>query len=432
MEPVASSLRLNKQLPFGRFEVRLHPFCIHNDQLSYIVRSKHSIARKEITSMYTNTFGSISRSFVAIPALALVLVVSGCKSTPPPPDDATLGTALQSRISGDSALSSESIQTSVKDGIATLNGTVSSEAARSLAASDAAQVPGIKTVVNNLTVQAPAPVAAAAAPAALPTPVAPVMPAPVKKKTIKPAPEAPPAPIERAPEVVQAPPPAPVPPPQPPPPPPPPAFKNVTIPAGTVVPVRITQTLDSATTQQGESFSGTVATDIIADGLVAIRQGSAVSGRVSAVQEAAHYKGNSLLTIELVSISRHGDSLAVATEPYSVQGKGRGKNTAEKVGGGAAVGAILGGIIGGGKGAAIGAAAGGGAGAGANTITRGEQVKIPSESLVNFHLTNSLVVRVSTSSTLSTTGTSGTGGSQRRPMNPPPDQQPDQQQAPPQ
>ncbi len=381
--------------------------------------------------MYTNTFGSISRSFVAIPALALVLAVSGCKSTPPPPDDATLSTALQSRISGDSALSSESIQTSVKDGIATLNGTVSSEAARSLAASDAAQVQGIKTVVNNLTVQAPAPAATAAA-VPIPAPVAPVKSAPVKKKKVKPEPETPPAPIERAPEVVQAtPPPAPAPPPQPPPPPPPPAFKDVTIPAGTVVPVRITQTLDSATTQQGESFSGTVATDIIADGLVAIRQGSAVSGRVSAVQEAAHYKGNSLLTIELVSINRHGDSLAVATEPYSVQGKGRGKNTAEKVGGGAAVGAILGGIFGGGKGAAIGAAAGGGAGAGANTITRGEQVKIPSESLVNFHLTNSLVVRVSTSSTLSTTGTSGTSGtsgSQRHPMNPPPDQQ----QAPPQ
>lgn len=376
--------------------------------------------------MYTNTFGSIARSFIAIPALALVLAVSGCKSTPPPPDDTTLSTALQSRISGDNALSSESIQTSVKDGIATLNGTVSSEAARSLAASDAAQVPGIKTVVNNLTVQPPAPVATAAA-APLPAPVPTLKPAPAKKKTIKPEPEAPPAPVERAPEVVQAtPPPAPAPAPQPP---PPPAFKDVTIAAGTVIPVRITQTLDSATTQQGESFSGTVATDIIADGLVAIRQGSTVSGRVSAAQEAAHYKGNSLLTIELVSINRHGDSLAVATEPYSVQGKGRGKNTAEKVGGGAAVGAILGGIIGGGKGAAIGAAAGGGAGAGANTITRGEQVKIPSESLVNFHLTNSLVVRASTSSTLSTTGASGTSDGQRRPMNPPP---PDQPQAPPQ
>jgi hypothetical protein len=97
-----------------------------------------------------------------------------------------------------------------------------------------------------------------------------------------------------------------------------------------------------------------------------------------------------------------------------VEGKGRGKNTAAKVGGGAAIGAIIGAIAGGGKGAAIGSAAGAGVGAGANTITRGEQVQIPSESLVNFQLTNTLAVRVSTSNTLST----GAPGSGRRPLNP--------------
>jgi len=207
-------------------------------------------------------------------------------------------------------------------------------------------------------------------------------------------------------------------------PPPPPAFKTVTIPAGTTIPVRITQTLDSATTQQGQSFSGTVATDVMADGLVAIRQGTGVTGRVSAVQEAAHYKGSSLLTVELVSINRHGDSLAVSTQPYSVEGKGRGKNTAAKVGGGAAIGAIIGAIAGGGKGAAIGSAAGAGVGAGANTITRGEQVQIPSESLVNFQITNTLAVRVSTSNTLSTTGNGSGNGSGRRPMPTPSQDQP--------
>ncbi len=323
-----------------------------------------------------------------------------------------MSSGLQSRISGDSALSSESIQSSVQNGVATLNGTVSSEAARSLAAADASQVPGVKTVVNDLTVQAPTP-APVAAVAPAPEPATPAkQPKAPKPVASRPERSPAPAPIEHTPVVAAAPPP---PAPAAPAPPPPPAFKNVTIPAGTVIPVRITQTLDSATAQVGQSFSGTVATDIMADGLVAIRQGTTVSGRVSAAQEAAHYKGNSLLTIELVSINRHGDSLAVSTEPYSVQGKGRGKNTAEKVGGGAAVGAILGGILGGGKGAAIGAAAGGGVGAGANTITRGEQVQIASESLVNFHLTNTLAVRASTSSTLSTTGNS-TG--QRRPLTP--------------
>ncbi len=368
--------------------------------------------------MYAKSILSAPRTIAAVTALSLALTFSGCKSSSAPTDDATLNTALQNRIAGDKALSAESIQASVQNGVATLNGNVSSEAARSLAAADAAQVAGIRTVVNNLTVQQPLPPVAEVAPPPAPVAPPPAAPAPRNAPTPRPAPPAQkPAPIERpapAPEAVQAPPPpAPTPAPAPAPP-PPPAFKNVTIPAGTSIPIRITQTLDSATTQQGQSFSGTVATDVMADGLVAIRQGTAVSGRVSAVQEAAHYKGSSLLSIELVSINRHGDSLAVTTDPYSVEGKGRGKNTAAKVGGGAAVGAIIGGIIGGGKGAAIGAASGGGLGAGANTITRGEQVQIPSESLVNFKLTNTLAIRVSTSNTLST----GTTESQRRPLNP--------------
>ena len=364
-------------------------------------------------------------TIATIAAIALALGTAGCRSTQPAAsaiDDATLSAALQSRISGDSALSTETIQSSVQNGIATLNGNVSSEAARSLAAADASQIAGIRTVVNNLSAQQPAQQSVPAVAAVTPplAPVAPLAPKrPAKVKTPQPEPAPPAVPIERHPPTVAQQEPTPPPAPAPPPPPPPPAFRNVTIPAGTTIPIRITQTLDSATTQQGESFSGTVATDVMTDDLVAIRQGTAVTGRVSAVQEAAHYKGNSLLTIELVSINRHGDSLAVSTDPYSVQGKGRGGNTAAKVGGGAAVGAILGGIIGGGRGAAIGAASGGGLGAGANTITRGQQVQIPSESLINFKLTNTMALQVSTSNTLSTQSTQST---QRRPMNSPQEQ----------
>jgi outer membrane biosynthesis protein TonB len=368
--------------------------------------------------MNIREIGSTTRAFASATALALALGMAGCKSstpTAPPADDASLNAAIHSRLTGDSALATEPIMTSVQNGIVTLNGNVSSEAARSLAAADASQVPGVKTVVNNLSVQPPAPVAAVEPP---PMPA----PAPAPKKVVT-KPAAKPAPIERHEAAPQPPPPAPAPAPAPavaaaPAPPPPPAFKTVTVPAGTTIPVRITQTLDSATTQQGQSFSGTVATDVMADGLVAIRQGTGVTGRVSAVQEAAHYKGSSLLTVELVSINRHGDSLAVSTQPYSVEGKGRGKNTVAKVGGGAAIGAIIGAIAGGGKGAAIGSAAGAGVGAGANTITRGEQVQIPSESLVNFQLTNTLAIRVPTNNTVST----GTTGSQRRPLSPSPDQ----------
>ena len=178
--------------------------------------------------------------------------------------------------------------------------------------------------------------------------------------------------------------------------PPVPQFRTVTVTSGSTVSVRITQNLDSATTQTGDSFSGVLSSDVLVDGVVALPAGSAVSGQVDQVHEAGHFKGASLLTVSLSGITRRGDRIAVSSEPYTVQGKGRGTNTAEKVGGGAAVGAILGGIFGGGKGAAIGAGAGGGLGAGAQAVTRGQQVQIPSESIVRFHLTTPVTVKVRT------------------------------------
>jgi hypothetical protein len=128
--------------------------------------------------------------------------------------------------------------------------------------------------------------------------------------------------------------------------------------------------------------------------MVVLAQGTSVTGHVDEAKDAAHFKGSASLTISLSAIDRHGERIQVATEPYTRQGEGRGKNTAEKTGGGAAVGAILGGIFGGGKGAAIGAAAGAGVGAGANTVTRGQQVQIASETIVRFKLSDPIVVRV--------------------------------------
>ena len=346
---------------------------------------------------------SKSPRFAALFALAAVLSAAGCKKAPI--DDATVTAAVQTKLAGDAALSSESIQSTVQGGVATLNGAVSNEAARALASNDAAQVAGVRTVVNNLTVSSAPTVAQQQQP--LPTPIPePAVAVNTPPTRIRPVPVKPSAALDRqrvannnpGPQMTPTPAPAPIerPAQQVAPPPPAPTFRNIEIPAGTSIPVRVTQTLDSATTQQGETFSGTVSSDVLVDGLVAIPQGSAVSGRVDAVQEAAHFKGNSLLSISLTSISRRGDRIPVSTESFTKEGAGRGKNTAVKTGAGAAAGAILGGIFGGGKGAAIGAAAGGGTGAGINAVTRGQQVQIPSETLVPFRLTNTVTVRVRT------------------------------------
>jgi BON domain len=345
---------------------------------------------------------------------ALVLGLAGCRHSP---DDATLAQTVQSQLASDTSINGLPIQTTVQGGVVTLNGTVQNDAQKVLAARDAAGVAGVKEVQNNIAVASSGFSAVTGSMTAPPPP--PPLPAPTPKtnQTLKPsaavhqaAPierQNPPAPPLQAQATVPPQPPAPASqpeaaaPPQPPPPPPPPpqpVYKELAIPSGTTLPVRMTQTLDSATTQEGTSFSGVIASDILIDGLVALPAGTAVSGRVDAVQEAAHYKGQALLTVSLASVSRKGEHIAITTDPYTVTGKARGANTAEKVGGGAAVGAILGGIFGGGKGAAIGAAAGGGAGAGANTITRGQQVQIQSESVVRFHLSTAMAVKVRTDS----------------------------------
>jgi hypothetical protein len=339
---------------------------------------------------------------------ALVLALAGCRHSP---DDATLAQTVQSQLVADSSINGQPIQASVKDGVVALNGTVQNDAQKVLAARDAAGVAGVKEVQNYIAVAtAPPATAAVTVPPPPPVPIS----TPRTSQTLKPsaavhqaAPierQYPPAPPQQAqanvpPASVPQPAPeaAPAPPP-PPPPPPQPVYKDITVPSGTTLPVRVTQTLDSATTQEGTSFSGVIASDILIDGLVALPAGTPVSGRVDAVQEAAHYKGQALLTVSLASVNRKGEHIPVTTDPYTVTGKARGANTAEKVGGGAAVGAILGGIFGGGKGAAIGAAAGGGAGAGANTITRGQQVQIQSESVVRFHLSTAIAVKVRTDS----------------------------------
>jgi hypothetical protein len=362
---------------------------------------------------------------LAAPLLCLLplglALLTGCHSKPaaPAPDDATLTHALQNRIATEAAISAEPIHISVQSAVATLDGSVSTDAARSLASNDAAQVPGIRTVVNNLVVQ----------PAANPTLVSVPPPPPEKPKADQHKPSAlvpqpsvpPPPPSQPAPEdPEQLQPPAPAgpiqgiaqnraqpalgaqpalivrptpPPPAPPPPAPPHAAHVITLPATTILPIRIDVSLDSATAKVDDTFTGVIAADIILDDVTVLRQGTPIDGRVSAAQDAAHFSGNSLLTVEINHIDRPGERIAIVTDSFSKTGAGRGKDTAKKTGVGAAVGAVLGGVFGGGKGALIGAATGAGTGAATNALSRGDQVQIPAESLLRFHLTTAITVQ---------------------------------------
>ncbi len=97
-------------------------------------------------------------------------------------------------------------------------------------------------------------------------------------------------------------------------------------------------------------------------------------------------------------MSANGKTYNVQTNQWSRQGKGEGKNTALKAGGGAVLGTVIGALAGGGRGAAIGAAAGGAAGTGVAATKKGEQIKLGPESTLNFQLTNALTVTPQSSS----------------------------------
>jgi hypothetical protein len=296
--------------------------------------------------------------------------------TPPAPrSDQQIGSDIQAKIGAESALTGQNIQVNVANGVATLDGKVDNDASRALASADSASVDGVRTVVNNLVV-APAKAAKAA-------------PVPKRHKEVAeaapPPPPPPPPPPAQEPVQVVA----------PPPPPPPPVVKTVTLPTGTVIPIRMTDTLDSGKTQPNTVFHGSLAGDLIVDGMVVAKSGASVTGRVIIAKAATHFAGSSELSIELTRLDTVDHPVDVVTDAYDKQGAGRGKNTAIKTGGGAAVGAILGGLLGGGKGAAIGAASGGGLGAGVNGVTKGQQVQIPTETLVTFHLQSPISVTTS-------------------------------------
>ncbi len=306
---------------------------------------------------------------------------------------------IQAKLRAESALSGEAIQVAVTSGIATLSGVASDPASRALAGNDAGSIAGVKTVVNNLTVQ-PHQVAEAPSLARAPRqqesarerrpPQIPSEQEPTAAPAVVVAPAVPAAASDAATaaQLAVVPVSAPAPPPQP-------VEKTVVLATGTVIPIRITESLDSATSQPDQGFHATLASDLISDDMIAAPQGTPILGRVVDARDAAHFKGNSLLSLELTQIDLQGRHIAVVTDTFSKQGSGRGRDTAAKVGGGAVLGTLIGALAGGGKGAAIGAIAGAGAGTGVSAATRGQQVQIAPETLISFRLESPVTVMTS-------------------------------------
>ncbi len=322
-------------------------------------------------------------------ALVLAAGAAGAGSSSQP-NDSQITQAVQNQLHKNSAITGD-ISVESAGGVVTLNGHVPNDAERQLASRDAAGVSGVKVVTNNLTVTPPVP-AETATTAMAPQPA----PASSRRAAARPregvaairTPQPEPAPVAPAPAApplttVAAP---------PPPAPPPPAPSKYTIPAGTVLSVRLIDALDSSRNRVGDTFRATLDAPIRMDGEVVISAGLDVEGRVVEASNAGRYTGHPELSLELTKLISHGEIYSLRTDEYNRSGGGRGKGTAETIGTGAGLGAIIGGIAGGGKGAAIGAVAGAGAGGGARAAKKAPKISFPPESVLTFQLQESLTV----------------------------------------
>jgi len=171
--------------------------------------------------------------------------------------------------------------------------------------------------------------------------------------------------------------------------------KRVTVPAGTRILIRTADPVDSSKNKAGYRFTASLETNLQAEDTVVAPRGTTVYGHLAQASSAGKMKGSSQLTLELTDIVINGNPYPLLTSTFEVKGKGEGSQTAKKVIGGAGLGALIGGIAGGGKGALIGVASGAAAGTIIAGSKKGEQLVIPSESLLEFRLQEPVSLPVS-------------------------------------
>ena len=369
------------------------------------------------------------RFVLALTVAALVFGVGCAKGL----SDAGLAQNIKAQFSADQQLKNSSLNVSVSQGVATLSGNVPDDSARLEAYKLAAQTPGVKKVDDQMSTVSAAPPQAEENPQPAP-PAATAAPEPVSKqpkadrkskrraevaKNSDASPQeadASSAPVSAdqsapAPSAETPAPPVNVTPPAnndsdaPPAPatppvvasdaaPAPPEPKDVEIPAGTTIRVRMIDPVNSSVNKTGEVFHASLEYPLVVDNEPVVPKGADVYIRLTRASSAGTVSGRSELHLELVKLDYAGRSYALVSSTSSVVGASKGKKTATAVGAGAVIGSIIGAIAGGGRGAAIGAGVGAAGGGVYSASTRGEQVKVPAETLLDFKLEQPATITV--------------------------------------
>jgi hypothetical protein len=166
---------------------------------------------------------------------------------------------------------------------------------------------------------------------------------------------------------------------------------RATIPAGTVVTVRMIDSIDAQQTAVGERYRCSIDDPIVVNNQTIIPRGADCNVQVARAETGGRLTGSDQLELKLFNVTVNGRAYDVATESAELKTAGEGRKTARNTGAGAGLGAVIGGIAGGGRGAAIGAAAGAGAGVAASAV-KGPHLQVPSESRLTFRLREELPI----------------------------------------
>jgi hypothetical protein len=289
----------------------------------------------------------LSGAFIVL--AAILIGTPGAALAQTSDDDQAVVSDIQARLFDDSVLKSLDIRVFCKDGVVTLSGAVNTELEKAAVERLARQEPGITEVHNNLTLVK-----------ALP----PGTDSPTASDSANPAPDPNAAPATPT--------------------------STITVPSGFTLTIRMIDGIDSSTNKVGDAFHATLEDPLrIGDSIVAPK-GTDVFGKLVRVDKNGKIAGAGKLSLALTGMQIKGQLVPISSATYEVAGKGRGKQSAERIGGGAAAGAVIGGMAGGGAGAAIGAGAGAAGGTLIQLITHGDRLRVPSESVLEFTLQQSV------------------------------------------
>jgi hypothetical protein len=172
-------------------------------------------------------------------------------------------------------------------------------------------------------------------------------------------------------------------------------YQQVTIPAGTTLPLALTSSVASDTSSVEDAVTAELTSPITIDGHEVLPAGTRLDGVVTSVDDSNRVKGRATIAFRFTSLRTGDTRYDMEAAPLSRLAAATKGVDATKIAIGAGTGAVIGGLLGGKDGAATGAAVGGGAGTGVVLATKGREVRLGPGDDATTRLTAPLTVRVS-------------------------------------